>query len=212
MYDDQIWLITALTFPQEDDPRYRANMLQISIAAAEDDSHLDPPSVREQALLDTGAERCCISYDLAFRIQATIRDDDGELRTAGDEVLYHRGRAKLLVKWIDHNGKKQQRHRYFYVIPGFDVGIVLATDFVTKYDLLGLAKPAENPATTRIAPIKFFKPDKTTRREHDEFTEQQKDKNRQRDKGAQDARVRDIEQRLARTTMAPAPNTGQGTR
>ena len=122
-------------------------------------------ALEKDALLDTGAQMCCISEQLAEELKAEIvPDEDVELWTITKQKIFHKGKTKLRVGWNNSSGSETwSRKSPFYVVPGFDLPLILSNYFVTKYKLLALSRIVRISLLNQIAPVLFSQRDPAKR-------------------------------------------------
>jgi hypothetical protein len=101
------------------------------------------------ALLDSGADKSCISDQFAEAIDATIESTDEKMTTIIGQKLSIRGVAKMMISWRTPSGLTSFGKMTCYVVKDLHIGMVICEGHIVK---LGLQ---ERPSF--LAPIVLVK-------------------------------------------------------
>ncbi|KAI0885178.1 uncharacterized protein GGS22DRAFT_162974 [Annulohypoxylon maeteangense] len=92
-------------------------------------------SLKEQALLDTGANACAISINLALQLDLNIKTtEETVVKTAAlKEELPVAGQVHLNLRWKENEENKFGTRMWVYVVYGLTHPILLSHDFTQKH-------------------------------------------------------------------------------
>ena len=193
--------IAANVRQNEEDEGF-SSVLYVSLSAGDTPLREVQRTVKRDALLDTGVDRCCVSEDIASDLDAVlVPADDVELWTANRQRIFHKGKMKLRVGWEDNTGAGQRAKINFYVVQGFDLPLVLSNYFVTKHRLLEFARSVSSSFVSRVAPILFEFRDAAKRAADAEKLAEAVSENQNRDDQEREARLEELQRRMG---LAPA--------
>lgn len=173
-------------------------------------------SLKENALVDTGATACAISVDVAITLRLKIEDVAETVFTSLSQRLPVRGTTILSLRWKDNDGTPFGTKIKVYVIYGLSQSVLLSHDFANNHpEVWKIAKVVTNLAE-QINTTWFSKLGKREQEDQDIFIRQQLQRNQAKAEADKQQRLKDLDRRLAGaisdpSTGSPATSTNTST-
>ena len=180
---------------QSDGPSLR--FLPLSLQAAEGSER----SLKEHALVDTGATACAVSVTVALKLGLQIEDTTETVFTSLNQELPVRGTTRMSMRWKDDDGNRFGTKIHVYVVYGLSKSVLLSHDFATNHpEVWRIAKVVTN-ITDQINTTWFGKLSKREQEAQDSFIRQRLQQNKTRAEADKQQRLADLDQRLAGITL-----------
>lgn len=174
----------------------------------------DEPQIilEKDALLDSGATACAISWEMFSQLGLTIEEagenDDEVVETVAlGQTLSVHGKVRLELRWKDEHGTRLGTRLPVYVVYGMAPSVLLSHDFIKLHpEVWGIAKTVV-PSTEKLNVTWFNKASKKQQEAEADFLKRCQEENT----ATADAEKRDRLAEMARrigSTPAPDPAAG----